>query len=145
MTVHLIKLCVGTEDVGQLARYQAMRLDQARNRGEVPRLRHVTRNTPKRADEILDGGSLYWVIRRLVQVRQRIIGIEAVRREDGRPACALILHPQLVRTEVRRFRPFQGWRYLPAEEAPFDLPDGDGAVDDVPAAMAAELRELGLL
>ena len=145
MTVHLIKLCVGVDDVGHLARLQAGRLADARQRGQPPELKHVTRNTPKKAAQILDGGSIYWIIKGFIRVRQPIIGVEPVDRKDGRPACALMLDPKLVRTEIRSFRPFQGWRYLAAGDAPADAPPSRGADDDVPAQMAAELKVLGLL
>jgi len=145
MSVHLIKLCVGVDDVRHLARIQAGRLAEARRRGDVPELRHVTRNTPKRAVEILDGGSLYWVIKGFIRARQTVIDIRPVERDDGRPACALVLDPGLIRTEIRSFRPFQGWRYLAVEDAPPDAPPGAGSDEDVPAEMAAELKGLGLL
>ncbi len=145
MSLHLIKLCVGVDDIQHLARIQAGRLAEARRRGEAPELRHVTRNTPRRAAEILDGGSLYWVIKGFIRARQPVIDIRSVEREDGRPACALVLDPGLTRTEIRSFRPFQGWRYLPIEDAPRDAPRGAGYDEDVPAEMAAELKGLGLL
>ena len=143
MTIHLIKLCVGVEDVAHLEQLQALRLRQAREAGGPAQLRHITRHTPRRAAELLDGGSLYWVIKGFIRVRQRIIGIEPVKDADG-PRCALVRDPELVPTEARARRPFQGWRYLRPEDAP---PDAVGRVDtaDIPAEMAAELRELGLL
>lgn len=146
MSVNLIKLCVGIDDVEQLEMAQQARLDAARAAGVTPELRHVTRNTPKRAPELLAGrGSLYWVIRRVIRVRQRISEFRPVEREDGKPACALILHPELIRTRPRSFRPFQGWRYLAATDSPPDLPKGFDPSDALPEMMADELRELGLL
>jgi len=147
VSVNLIKLCVGIDDVEQLALAQRARLDAAFAAGvESPELRHVTRNRPKRAQELLDGqGSLYWVIRRVIRVRQRITEFRAVEREDGKPACALILHPDLVRVRPRSFRPFQGWRYLAPTDAPPDLPPGYDMTDPIPELMADELRELGLI
>ena len=145
MSLNLIKLCVGVDRISDLAQRQARRLADAHAPGEEPRLLHITRNTPKRAEEILDGGSLYWVIKRLIRVRQRIVGIETYERESGRPACALVLDPLLVRTETQRFRPFQGWRYFSANNTPRDAPLGTGVGDDFPTEMAAELRGLGLL
>lgn len=145
MTVHLIKLSVGVEDVQHLARLQARRIADARKRGETPELKHITRNTPKQADEILDGGSIYWVIKGFIRARQPIIGIRPFKRDDGRPACALVLDSGLVRTEPRSFRPFQGWRYLMVENAPLDAPPADGPADEVPIEMMEELKGLGLL
>ncbi len=145
MTLHLIKLSVGVEDVQHLARLQAGRIADARKRGETPELKHITRNTPKQAGEILDGGSIYWVIKGFIRARQPIIGIRPFKRDDGRPACALVLDPGLVRTVPRSFRPFQGWRYLMVENAPLDAPPTDGPADEVPAEMMEELKGLGLL
>jgi hypothetical protein len=145
MTVNLIKLCVGVDHVDQLAESQDARLKDMRENGVEPQLRHVTRNMPKRADEVLNGGSLYWVIRRVIQVRQPIVGLERVERPDGKPACAILLGPDLVRTYPRSFRPFQGWRYFPANDVPPDLPQGFDSGSDLPYEMADELRNLGLL
>ena len=145
MTVHLIKLCVGVDDVGHLAGLQAGRLAEAAKLGGAVELKHVTRNTPRQASQILDGGSLYWVIRGFIRVRQAIIAIRPAEKTDGRPACALVLDQTLVRTELRSFCAFQGWRYLAAEDVPKDAGPYDIADDEVPAKMAAELKDLGLL
>ena len=144
MTIHLIKLAVGVESIAHLAEIQATRLEQARNRGEEPTLRHITRNTPRRTDELLAGGSLYWVVKGSVRVRQRLLDIARGASASGRPSCALELDPQLVPVEIRGHRPFQGWRYLGTENAPPDthrLPEGAEGMPPV----AAELRALGLL
>ena len=104
---------------------------------------HVTRNRPRRADEILDGGSIYWIIKGVMIARQKIIDLADVQRADGRPACGLVLSSQLVSTTPKKMRIFQGWRYLEAEDAPADL---TGAADEsMPPALAAELRALGIL
>ncbi|MDJ0950816.1 MAG: DUF1489 domain-containing protein [Alphaproteobacteria bacterium] len=138
MTVHLLKLCVGIDDVDQLARSQERRIRQ------TGRLVHRTRHTPRRADEVLDGGSIYWIIRGFVQVRQRIIGIHRETDEDGRSYCLLERDPELVRTELQPRRPHQGWRYLEQADAPRDM--GSVRTYDLPSPqMAAELRELGLI
>jgi len=143
MTLHIIKLAVGIDDVEHLATVQALRLKQARDRGNPEILRHVTRNTPRRAAELLDGGSMYWVIKGFVRVRQRLTGVQAVNDGEG-PRCALVLDPQLVQTVLRPHRAFQGWRYLRAEDAPADATTRESATD-MPEHMATELRELGLL
>ncbi len=98
---------------------------------------------PRRAGELLEGGSIYWVIRRAVRVRQRILALDPVMGEDGRRRCALSLDPKLVPVEVRPWRPFQGWRYLEAIDAPPDVSGDD--LDDMPETMKMELRHLGLL
>ena len=141
MTLHLIKLCVGVDDVGQLAAFQAARLARQRSAGQVPALCHMTRHMPRRADALLDGGALYWVIRGWVRVRQRLTTIEILSTEEG-PRCALGLDTRLVRTSPRAHRPFQGWRYLKADDAPPDLETTAAAMPDT---MVAELKELGLL
>jgi hypothetical protein len=139
MTLHLRKLCVGVESVEQLQDFQARRL----KRGE--RLRHDTRMMPTRRDEIIDGGSLYWIIKGLIQVRQPILDISQETDSDGRGFARLHLGPELVRVAPRGHRPFQGWRYLAAADAPTDLAAGGTAGDELPADLQAELRALGIL
>jgi len=145
VTLHIIKLCVGCDSVEDLGQWQRARLAKMRRRNPKARLRHVTRMMPKRAQDVLDGGSLYWVIKGYVRVRQRIIGLRAVRNEEGATACAIELAPRLIKTQLVAWRPFQGWRYLAAEEAPPDLPPRAKGDDDLPPRLAAALRELGLL
>ncbi len=139
MTVHLIKLCVGIESMDHLARVQAQRRKGAQLG------RHFTRNTPRRRAELLDGGSIYWVIRGFVMVRQAISGVERMADGDGRLRCALLLDPRLVRTVPRAHRPFQGWRYLEADAAPPDAGPRSPGKGGIPAELAAELEDLGLL
>ena len=145
MTLHIIKLCVGCDSVDDLGKWQKARLAQMRRRNPKARLRHVTRMMPKRVQDVLDGGSLYWVIKGYVRVRQRIIGLRAVRGEEGAKACAIELAPRLIKTQLVAWRPFQGWRYLTSEEAPPDLAPRAKGDDDLPPRLAAALRELGLL
>ena len=145
MTVHLIKLCVGIDTVRQLEEHRDRRRAELRRRGIEPFDVHVTRNTPRRAVEVLDGGSLYWVIRRQIRVRQRIVKIEEARDQEGTRRCALIMDTELIRVEPRAFRPFQGWRYFNVEDAPNDLAGGGDDTDDMPEDMRRELRSLGLL
>lgn len=139
MPLHLIKLCVGVDDVGQLRRAQD------RRRREHGRVVHFTRMTPRRSAEVLDGGSLYWVIRRKIQVRQRLLDIDRAMDTDGRPYTQLVLDPELVRVLPTPHRAFQGWRYLRDEDAPPDLEEAGEGAADMPEEMIAELRELGLL
>lgn len=145
MTVHLIKLCVGIDTVRQLEEHRDLRRAELRRQGIEPFDVHVTRNTPRRAAEVLDGGSLYWVIRRQIRVRQRIIRLDEVDDPDGKRRCALIMDTELFRTEPRAFRPFQGWRYFNVEDAPADLASNRDDSDDMPEDMRRELRSLGLL
>ncbi|WP_416897422.1 MAG: DUF1489 family protein [Minwuia sp.] len=135
-TVHLVKLCVGVDSVEQLAEFQRARA----SRNEA--LRHVTRNRPRRDDEVLNGGSIYWIIAGAIRVRQRIVDLEVVQTGEG-VKCGLLFDPELVRTEPWGRRPHQGWRYLEAKDAPPDLPDGEAA-EDLPDDLRAHLREIGL-
>jgi len=120
MTVHLIKLCVGATSLTDLATWQAERLEEKRKAGAPPELMHITRQTPTRAAELLDGGSLYWVIGGWIAARQTLIELRPVDR-DGVSHCGLVYDPALITVEPRPKRPFQGWRYLKAEEAPRDM------------------------
>ena len=139
MTVHLLKIAVGAESVEQIAEFQAERMKR------LGRLVHFTRHYPRRADELLDGGSMYWIVKGLVRVRQRLVGFEHTTRQNGMPACAIGLDPTLVRTRPQPRRPNQGWSYLDPADAPADAPAGAAGDDDLPPAMAEELRALGLI
>ncbi|MFQ5974099.1 MAG: DUF1489 family protein, partial [Alphaproteobacteria bacterium] len=119
--LHLKKLCVGIDTSEHLAAVQRYRLERLAREGKAPRLAFITRNTPRRAAEILDGGgSLYWIVRGVMCVRQRIIAIEPAVDREGNRACALVFDPGLVLTRPVPSRPFQGWRYLTPAEAPRD-------------------------
>lgn len=143
MTLHLLKLCVGCESIDDLASWQAVRLAEARTAGGPPFVFHVTRMWPRREAE-LAGGSLYWVIRGVVLVRQRIDGLERREGADGVSRCAIRLDPALVRTVAQPRRPFQGWRYLRPEDAPADA-GGEPGDDEMPPRLARELAEIGVL
>lgn len=133
MALHLIKLCVGADSVEEL---RAWRADRAR-RGIAPIV--PTRQTPKRAEELLDGGSLYWVIKGVILVRQKIVSITTL---DGGPQpCRIDLAPELVLTAPQPRRAFQGWRYLDPKDAPPDLAGDDGV--EMPQELAKQLREIG--
>ncbi len=133
MTVHLVKLCVGADEIADLQAWQA-RLMQS-----LPAPVHHTRMMPKRAGELLDGGSIYWVIRRVIQVRQKITDVRAFTDRGGRSACELVFDPELVLTQPLAKKPFQGWRYLKPEDAPVDLTPGAEA--QLPAGLGQALRE----
>ncbi len=147
MTLHMRKLSVGSESLETLAAFQDMRRAERKALGEPPFNRHVTRMWPKRADEILNsGGCMYWVIKGVMQARQPILDFEEVRFEDGVRRCGIVLAPDLIPVAPRPTRPFQGWRYFEAKDAPPDLADVDGEIDPaMPPAMLAELKELGLV
>jgi len=101
---------------------------------------------PKKRDEVLDGGSLYWVIKGVIQLRQRITDLREEMNAEGRSMCGIVFDPVLVPTRPQARRPFQGWRYLTAADAPPDLPQAErGAIEAMPAEMRAELAALALL
>lgn len=143
MQLHLIKLCVGVDTVEELEAWIDQRLAAARKAKRPVEHVHVTRMTPTRREALLDGGSLYWVIRGHVQVRQRLVDLRPFEDEAGIPRCRIVLDPALVMTEWQPRRPFQGWRYLAAKDAPRDLGDGEAA--EMPVELRAELAALGLL
>jgi hypothetical protein len=144
MALHLIKLAVGVIDLAQMKRLQANRRKERR---QGPRTPHwvYTRNTPRRPDELLDGGSLYWVIKGQVACRERLLAIEPFRDKAGIGRCRIVLEPKIVPVLPRPMRPFQGWRYLPAEDAPKDLGKSGASIAAMPEKLRRELRELGLL
>lgn len=139
--LHLIKLCVGAEAVEDLARWQ----EQQRSMDRFAR-RAVctTRNTPRRAEEIAGSGSLYWVFKGLILVRQMVTGFTTIEDEAGRPRCGILLDDRLIKTETQPCRPFQGWRYLEAADAPADLPTGTDAGTTLPASLEGALADLGV-
>lgn len=136
MPLHLLKLAVGVDDLADL---RAIRAARAAERGGSW---VYTRNHPRRAPEVLAGGSIYWVIRGHIRARQRVIGLHSERDENGRRYCLIEVDERLVTTVSRPWRPFQGWRYLPAVDAPPDRSDNDAPLPD---RMLAELRSLGLI
>ena len=139
--VNLIKLSVGSENVEDLAAWQATR--QAQGADGLPR--HVTRMWPKREAEIVNGGSIYWVIKGVVQCRQKILRLDEHIGSDGIHRCAIVLDPELIRTQASLKRPFQGWRYLPLADAPPDLPKGRANEDPLPVELNRALAEIGVL
>lgn len=157
MTVHLVKLCVGIDSIDELSRYRDDLAAKLTKRGKPLEDRHVTRTRPKRGDEVLDGGSLYWVIRGVMCVRHRILRLDDVKlkdRDGGKgdtDYCAIVYDPTVIVTEPRPRRPFRGWRYLEAEDAPPDLKNQRAALRQVkaegqlPPDLLRELKTLGLM
>ena len=137
MPLHLIKLCVGAESMDDLARWVEIRMKRD---GEQA---HTTRQMPKRADELLDGGSMYWVIKGQITCRQKLLELRGFTDVDGISRCDILLEPVLVPVAPRPRGPFQGWRYLQPKEAPPDLSSFDGG--DLPPEFAQELARLGLM
>ena len=145
MSLHLIKLCVGCDSVKELEAWIRQRIRDKKRRGERARHVHTTRMVPKRADELLDGGSLYWVIRGELACRQRLLDVDPFIDRDGVGRCRLVLEPKVVLVRPRGWRAFQGWRYLEAKDAPADLARAAPGTAKMPEPMRRELRELGLL
>lgn len=140
-TINLIKLSVGSEAVEDMLTWQA----SARAKGPDGLPRHVTRMWPKRAEEILNGGSLYWVIKGLVLCRQPILRLDEVEGADGIVRCGIVLDPEVTRVAATPKRPFQGWRYLKPGDAPVDLRQGAAAEEPLPPALQSALAEIGVL
>lgn len=145
--IHLVKLSVGAESIEDLAAWQAERLASMKRAGQKrPELFHRTFQMPKRKDELLGGGSLYWVIKGLIQARQRITDLREGRKDDGSPCCLIMLERELVPVRPVPRRAFQGWRYLDVADAPTDLTGSrSDAIAEMPAAMRKELASLGLI
>ncbi len=139
--VNLVKLCVGEDKVDDLGAWQASR----RAQGPDGRPRHVTRMWPRRGAELLAGGSIYWVIKGAILARQRIVALDEAVGADGVLRCALVLDPELHRTQAVPRKPFQGWRYLTPEDAPADLPPGRAAEPALPPRLEAALAEIGVI
>jgi len=144
MPLHLMRLAVGIRDLEHLASVQ-----NKRKRISLPkRVKAVpsyTTHMPKRTEELLEGGSLYWVIKGWMRVRQRLLGFRPYVDDEGRNRCMLLLDPKLVPTLPTAFRAFQGWRYLDPANAPSDLARAGKGAAKMPPKMLAELRALGLL
>jgi hypothetical protein len=135
VSLHLIKLCVGPGSLDELRAWQARRIAQGQ-----PLVVH-TRQTPKRAAEIVDGGSLFWVIKGLVAARQRVLAIDTL-GEGGQRRCEILLEAIVTPTAPQPRRAFQGWRYFDAKDAPADLASGEGG-EAMPQELALRLREIG--
>jgi hypothetical protein len=145
VALHLIKLCVGCDSVQDLEDWVREKLKERKKRGLSSEHMHRTRMAPKRADELRDGGSLYWVIRGEIMCRQRILDVRPFVDREGVGRCHLVLEPKLVLVEPRPWRAFQGWRYLVVKDAPRDLDRVAPGAKNMPEALRRELRGLGLL
>jgi hypothetical protein len=139
--LHLMKLAVGVRDIAHLAELQADRALRA------PPLRHRTRSFPRRAAEITEGGSMYWIVAGAMVVRQRVVDIQEDTWDDGSKCTALLLDPVLVPVSARLMKPFQGWRYLPEADAPPDIVTGKRGrgTSAMPPELQRALRELCLI
>ena len=140
-TIHLVKLSVGTASIGDLQNWQSTKVAQGKD--GLPR--HVTRMWPKRDKELLAGGSIYWVIKGVIQCRQKILRFDEVVRKDGIRRCAIVLEPQYTRTSPALKRPFQGWRYLKIDKTPPDLGLHRSSDEELPPELAGELAKIGVI
>jgi hypothetical protein len=145
MSLHLIKLCVGADSIADLEEWIVVRMAERAARGEPARHAHVTRMIPKRAEELIDGGSLYWVIKGQIAARQPLLEVAPFVDADGVGRCRLWLDPAVVPVRPRPMRAFQGWRYLAAKDAPPDLDEAGSGAAAMPEALRRALGELGLL
>lgn len=139
--IHMVKLSVGTESIEGLIHWQSMA--RAQDLDGAPR--HVTRMWPKQERALLNGGSIYWVIKGFIQCRQRIVRLDEVFGQDGIRRCAIVLEPELIRTTSAPKRPFQGWRYLKPDDAPIDLSPERQDEDSLPVELAGALADIGIL
>lgn len=154
MTAHLLLPCVGISSIEELEEEVRAEIAEAKRKGRRPFCRHRTRNFPRRAEELLEGGSIYWIIRSHICCRQPIRALERFDDPESGKRCRILFGPEIVRTQLFPHEAMQGWRYLEAKDAPPDLPSrdavkgrkkkGDGT-EGMPAKMIAELRALGLL
>jgi hypothetical protein len=145
MPLHIIKLAVGCESVKELKSWVAERIRTAKQKGLPRQHTHITRMTPKRVDEVLAGGSLYWVIRGEIAAREKIIAIEPFRDKDGIGRCRLVMQPKVIAVRPRPMRAFQGWRYFAEADIPPDLGSVGAGIEAMPEPLRRELRDLGLL
>lgn len=143
MTLHILKPAAGIGTIEQLKHVIS------RYSYDDPDLGHImhmsSRNTPRRADELLNGGSVFWIIKRAIVARAPLVAIREDERRDGRKGCQMCIRPEVILTVPQPKRSFQGWRYLKAEEAPADLTNGQDGVGNGSAELAKELQMLGLL
>ncbi|WP_445500478.1 DUF1489 family protein [Microvirga sp. G4-2] len=145
MVLHLIKLCVGCESITDLEEWIEENRAHHQRLGRDYEQTHTTRMVPKRVEELLDGGSLYWVIKGQVAARQKLLDVRPFTDADGIGRCRLVLEPKVIPVEPRPYRPFQGWRYLVSKDAPRDIDGKAGDLAKMPEDMRRELAELGLL
>ncbi|MGC1182034.1 DUF1489 family protein [Legionella sp.] len=139
--LNIIKLAVGPNSLKELEAWQTQRMCEKAANNENSELIHSTRNFPRRAEEILGGGSIYWVIKGRIVGRNRILEFRPMIHND-RLHCGIVYDPKLIRVIPRPRRPFQGWRYLEGKDTPSDLTEEMG---EIPENMLRELIELGVL
>tara|TARA_B100000579_G_C22718500_1_gene798193 strand:- start:305 stop:727 length:423 start_codon:yes stop_codon:yes gene_type:complete len=140
MTLHLKKLCVGAKDVNDLFERQSF------IRNKYKETIHVTRMFPKRHDELIDGGSIYWIFKGYMRARQNILDINRYTGKDKIRRCKIILSEEIILTAPKKSRPFQGWRYFENRDIPKDYSLYDpSSYDNSNEELISELSKLGLV
>ncbi|MEN3930728.1 DUF1489 domain-containing protein [Microvirga sp. W0021] len=145
MSLHLIKLCVGVESIQDLRDYIGANESLYKSRGMIYEQTHTTRMFPKKVDELLDGGSMYWVIKGQLCCRQKLLNLKQFTDSEGINRCRIFLDHEVIAVEPRPYRPFQGWRYLDPKDAPRDIGEGAKGIEEMPESLRRELSSLGLL
>jgi hypothetical protein len=145
MTLHLIKLCVGVDSIRELDEWIKERLAEKKKKKQPLEHIHTTRMMPTQKEALLDGGSLYWVIKGVISCRQKLIDLRPFADKEGVKRCRVVMEPKLVTVVPKPRSAFQGWRYLKANEAPADLAKGEKGVAAMSEEMRRELHEMGLL
>lgn len=138
--INLVKLSVGTESLNDLIDWQQQRV---KHLDDGPYY-HVTRMWPKREAELLAGGSIYWVIKGVIQCRQQVVALREVTGQDGIRRCGICLGPDVIRVAATPRKAFQGWRYLSPADAPPDLSDGQQREDALPPELSRALAAIGV-
>jgi hypothetical protein len=145
MTIHILRRAFHAESIEDFAEWQAERRKEMKANGQKPRTRTMLRAFPTRKEELLDGGSIYWIIKGAIRARQRVLAVEQNPDPSSRRKCMIVLESKLTPTVPYPVRARRGWRYLEPNAVPPDLDKAGRGVDKLPANLAAELRELGLL
>lgn len=145
MALHLIKLCVGVDSIRELDEWIKERLAEKKKKKQPLEHIHTTRMMPTQKEALLDGGSLYWVIKGVISCRQKLIDLRAFSDKEGVKRCRIVMEPKLISVVPKPRSAFQGWRYLKANEAPADLAKGEKGVAAMSEEMRRALHEMGLL
>jgi len=143
MSINMIKLSVGSLSIQTLAAWQKSVAVRRAAEGMPAYADHITRMSPKRKDELLADGSIYWVIKGIIQCRNKILDLAETHTQDGRKACRIVLAPKLIPVVPTPKRAFQGWRYLKLEDTPQDL-SALGDAEHLPPSLREKLVQLGV-
>jgi len=138
---NLVKLCVGITSPEDLEAHLVLRGLNDPTYTPI----HITRMWPKREAELVNGGSLYWVMKGVIQARQAILRLDEIIGQDGVRRCGIVLDRPLILTTPAPRRAFQGWRYLAPQDAPPDRTETRENEEPLPAELAAALSDIGIL